>query len=404
MLMDIRAGLEINTLGTIGLSQVAGVFPVPIVKDCLERTEHYTCRARELPNELMFYFPMMMALDRDDSASETLQRLLEGHENVFGRRTDKVTGKGGISQGRIRVGYEPLKLAFDELCKPVASEVSLYSHYEGLLLCAIDGVVINVLDTQANSDFFGRPKNQKNTEAAFPQARIVAIVECGTHAIVSAEIGKHSEGEVTLARKVLERLPSRVLLTADRLYLGWRLVRQAIGQGAELLWRLKVTDKDRFETIEQLQDGSCRALYHPPKDRKSLKELAGVDLTPIEVRVCSYTTGSENAEDVHLVTTLLDETKFSASKLAELYMQRWEIELVFKEMKVDINKNQPALRSQRPDLVKQELYGIMMMHYAIRSLIYQAAARAKLDPDVISFKAALKVIKRKSLLGDRFSP
>jgi hypothetical protein len=186
--------------------------------------------------------------------------------------------------------------------------------------------------------------------------------------------------------------------------LGWRLVKLVQNQGAKLIWRVKSSDREnRFELKERLKDGSYRALYVPPKDPKSLKDLEGIDLTPVEVRVAGYAVEG-STEPVYLVTTLLEESVAPATKLAELYMQRWEIELVFKEMKVCLNDNEHALRSQRPDLVKQELYGLFLLHYAIRSLIYEAAVGAKLDPDLITFKGAVKTIDRKLLKSGVFPP
>jgi len=402
MLMSLQDASEICNLGTVGLSQLARIYPPQSAREILEGQDRATWRLRKLPNELMFYFPMLMAMDRSDSAIDTMLKLLEGNKAVFGRTTKEEPGKGGISEARIRIGYEPLKIGFETFCRPLAVEKSHYTHFDGMPLFALDGFLINVLDTEANQEF-GRPKNQ-NGPAANPQARGVGLVECGTHAVVAAEFGGYHDSEVTLARLVLPRLPVNSLVLADRLFFGWRLVKLVAEQGAKLIWRVKSCDRvNRFELKECLNDGSYRALYLPPKDRKSLKDLEGVDLTPVEVRVAGYTLEG-SSEPVYLVTTLLDEFVAPATKLAELYMQRWEIELVFKEMKVCLNDNEHALRSQRPDLVKQELYGLLMLHYAIRSLMYEAAIRAKLDPDLITFKGAVKTIDRKLLKSGIFSP
>lgn len=403
MPMKAEELIPITNPGIIGLSQLANIFPLPVVQNTLEALGRYTCRLRELPNEMMFYFPMMMAFERDDSASETLRRLLEGHENVFGRRTDKVAGKGGISNARIRVGSEPLKQVFDLLCKPLAQQQTVHSHFEGLRMVAIDGVLVNVPDTQQNSDFFGRPTNQTATPGSYPKSRILALVECGTHAVFGAKIGGYHDSEVKLAKDVLSRVDKNMLVTADRLFFGWELFNQVHATGAKILWRIKEVDSGKLEIGERLPDGSYSALYHAPKDIVS-KSPKGTVFKPIPVRVCCYRVEDAKKEDIYLVTTLLDYQKAPATKLAELYMQRWEIELVFREMKVELNKNAAAIRSGTPELVIQELYGLLMTHYAIRSLIYDAAARANLDPDDISFKGTVRAIRRKSLKGGDFSP
>lgn len=403
MLTNPHEVADVCNLATVGLSQLARMYPPQMVRQILERQDRATWRLRQLPNELMFYFPILMALDRSDSATEVMLKLLDGNEVVFGRKIKKESGKGGISEARIRVGFEPLKEAFEACCQPLAKEPSTYTHFAGMPLVALDGSLINVLDTEANR-VFGRAKNQNARPAANPQARVVGLLECGTHALIAAEIGGYHDSEVTLARSLLLRLPANSLVLADRLFFGWRLVKIVEGQGAKLIWRVKSSDREnRFELKECLKDGSYQALYLPPRDAKSLKELDGVDLTPIKVRVAGYAT-EDSTETVYLVTTLLDESVAPATKLAELYMQRWEIELMFKEMKVCLNDNEHTLRSQRPDLVKQELYGIFLLHYSIRSLIFEAAVGAKIDPDLITFKGAVKTIDRKLLKGGVFSP
>lgn len=402
ILLDRQDVAEIGSLGVFGLSQLARIYPVPSVTQILQDHERATWRLRKLPNELMFYFPMISALDRTDSAIDTVLKLLDNNEIVFRRRTSKPQ-KGAISEARIRISYEPLKMAFDRFCGPLAKEPSIYTHFNGHPLMAIDGVLLNVLDTEANA-IFGRSKNQNKRLGVNPQARVVGLVECGTHAMVAAEIGGYDDSEVLLAREVLTKLPENSLLMADRLYIGWRLVKQVLDRGAQLIWRVKSNDREeKFELGERLPDGSYRGIYHPPKDPKSLKDLEGIDMTPIPVRLCAYQLET-GGDPFYLVTTLLDEVSAPVTKLAELYMQRWEIELVFSEMKVQLNKNEHTLRSQRPDLVKQEIYGILMMHYAIRSFIFEAAARSKIDPDCISFKGAVKTIDRKLLKSGVFSP
>jgi len=389
--------------GIIGMSQLAKIFPLPVVQQVLENLGKYTCRLRELPNEMMVYFPMMMAFNRDDSASETLRRLLEGHESVFGRRTERVTGKGGISNARIRVGSEPLKQVFEKLCRPLVQDQTAFSHHDGLRLTALDGVLLNVPDTQRNSDFFGRPTNQTETVGSYPKCRAVALVECGTHAVFATKIGRYLDSEVKLAKDILPSLNENMLVIADRLFFGWELFNAVRDTGAKILWRVKEVDRDKFELGERLPDGSYPAIYHAPSSLVS-RSPKGTVFNSIPVRVCSYNVEGAKKEDIHIVTTLQDHERSPATKLAELYMQRWEIELVFREMKVELNKNAAALRSGTPDLILQELYGLLMTHYAIRSLIYEAASRGKLDPDVISFKGTVRAILRKSQKGGDFPP
>jgi Transposase DDE domain/Insertion element 4 transposase N-terminal len=395
----------VNT-GTIGLAQLSRIFPLPVVKQALEQTGKATWRLRQLPSELMFYFPLMMPFDRTDSASETLRKLLEGHSGIFGRRTDDVTGKAGISAARIRVGYEPLEAVYRICCKPLVRKDQPYSHSGGLRLVALDAALINVPDTDTNTAHFQKSENQNGKPSAYPKARLLALVECGTHAVVAAEIGTYKDSEITMAHALIHQIEDDMLVLADRLYFGWELFNEVHDTGAKILWRIKSGDQNKIELQDRLPDGSYTGIYTVPRSivRKTVPGKRQEDFERIPVRVCAYNVDGQAKEDIFIVTTLLDHATFPAKKIAELYLQRWEIELVFREMKVELNKNATALRSLTPALVMQELYGLLMTHYAIRNIIYEAALAANLDPDVISFKGTVKAIARKSLKGGSFPP
>ena len=100
-------------------------------------------------------------------------------------------------------------------------------------------------------------------------------------------------------------------------------------------------------------------------------------------------------DSYRLVTNILDPKRAPALELAALYHERWEIEGVFDEFKTHLRANSTVLRSKTPDLVLQELWGLLLAHFAIRQLMAQAAWPRGLDPDDLSFTHAVRVIKRK---------
>ncbi len=390
--MNSLESTPINSLDVIGLTQLARVYPLQEVREILERTSRYTCLERKLPSEFMFYFVLSTVLkDRSASTISMLKDAWTSYSQVFLRRPQaQMAGAGGLANARIRVNFEPFREAQKIFCKPIAREVRSWTHFNGKRVVAIDATLINVWESEKNA-VFGRSKNQ-HSNGKYPQARIVGLVECGTHAILRAEIGGYHDGELSLAKPIVADLDSSMLILADRLYLGWELVCSTIKSGADLLWRFKAKDKDRFEILEQLEDGSYLARYLPPKDVAAKAPKT----EPIPVRVFCYCPEGVNTEEVCLVTTLIDEVAAPAAQLALVYMQRWEIELVFKEMKVDLNRGFDTIRSQRPDLVFQELYAYMLAHYAVRQAMYDAAIEANMDPDQISFKGSVKAIDRNS--------
>jgi hypothetical protein len=244
-----------------------------------------------------------------------------------------------------------------------------------------------VADTTANHEHFGRPGVNKGEQAAFPQARVVALAECGTHAVFAAEVGPYSESETSFADKLLGRLEPGMLLTADRgffSYAGWR---KAIGTGADLLWRIRTDRSGPKPThVEDLPDGSWLGHLHQRHSATARRE------EPMLGRVIDYTIddGRENPTAYRLFTTLTDPDEVSATDLAAAYIQRWEIELAFDELKTHQRGPRTVLRSKSPDLVLQEIWGHLCGHYAIRSLMAEAATHSGHDPDRISFVAALR--------------
>ena len=132
--------------------------------------------------------------------------------------------------------------------------------------------------------------------------------------------------------------------------------------------------------------------------------MAGTDLQrtpPLQVRVIDYTIedGRGNPDSYRLLTTILDPVVASAEELAAVYSERWEIESTFDELKTHQRGPRTVLRSKSPDLVQQEIWGHLCCHYAIRTLMVDAAAHAGRDPDRVSFVAALRIARRSVAQG-----
>jgi len=385
MLEEVKDPSPINTISTIGFAQLAITFPFQEVSKSLQRFNRLSYRMRMSLNEFIFYVPIMMALE-NVSAEKAYESIQKGSSMIWGSRALGDIGRGGLANARLRVGVEPFEDMFLRFCHPLATDRHPTTHLEGMRMVAIDGCLLNVADTAKNA-VFGRPKNQNQKAAGYPQARIVALVETGTHAFFGLKIDTSHVGETTMAKGLLETLQPDMLVMADRLYLGWDLVNVVTRKKANLIWRAKAGCIDRFKILARCSDGSYKASYIPPEAH------AGDEA--IDVRIVAYQLKAESApseEPVYLVTTLLDPEIFPAQKLITAYMQRWEIEMAFGEMKCEIADNEP-LWAQRPELVKQQIFSIVLAHYAVRKAIYQAARTANLDPDIISFKGALETIK-----------
>jgi hypothetical protein len=267
----------------------------------------------------------------------------------------------------------------------------------GRRLVAIDGTCLDLPDTPANDAFFGRPGVNKGERSAFPQARVVALAECGTHAVFDAVIGPYTTSEAALSAELLGRLTPGMLCLADRGFYSFKAWETACGSGADLLWRVK--DNLILEPVKDLPDGSFLAdVFDSITDRRRRH--------PARVRVISYTIedGRDPSGPFRLITTLLDHAKAPAAQLAAAYAQRWEIESAFDELKTHQRGPRVVLRSKSPELVTQEIWGHLCCHYAIRALMFDAAENAGHDPDRVSFVAALRISRRSIAQQGAFSP
>jgi len=383
----LSPGARLSDFVAVGV--LAKAVPLDSVHAVLAKCKRTSVRERDLPAHVVVYYVMALALYMNCASREVLRCLLEGVRWLRdGRGECAVTGDSGISQARTRVGWQPLRQLYDEVAGPVALPDTHGAWYRGLRLVSVDGSTLEVPDTQANAQAFGRPHNQKGP-GGYPQIRFVTLAENGTHVLFGARLGPCPTSEHALAEEVFPALRPGMLCLADRLFLCHRLWQPARANGAELLWR--GSKSFPLPCYERLADGSYRsALYANAYDRRRQRN-------GIAVRVIEYQLpGVAGAEPLYrLVTSLLDPEQAPAEQLAALYPERWEIETALDELKTHLRGARIVLRSKTPDLVRQEFYGLMLTHFAIRALMHEAAREAHEDPDRLSFTHTVRVLRRR---------
>jgi hypothetical protein len=373
----------------ISLGVIASAFPEQAIRTSLAETGKGSVRERELPAQVVMYYVIAQALFMQVSQQEVLRCLLEGMRWLFGPQVAiKVTGKSGISQARSRLGWEPVKQLHDAVVKPIAVKQTRGAWYRNWKLVSLDGSTLEVADTQENRAAFGRPGASRGS-SVYPQIRFVSLVENSTHILFGTAMDGYATGEITLARAALTRLKSGMLCLADRNFLGFELWLQAQATGADLLWRGK--KHLRLERETELADGSYLSRLYPSA-RDWRQKTNGLRVRVIDYRL----EGVADAEPFYrLVTTILDHRVTPAAELAALYHQRGEIETALDELKTPLRGAQIVLRSKTPDLVKQEFYGVIMAHFAVRGLMHNATLKAEEDPNQLSLLHAVRVIRRK---------
>ncbi|CAN5752267.1 hypothetical protein BH24ACT2_BH24ACT2_00020 [soil metagenome] len=345
----------------------------------------------------MAYFAIGMALHSEGSYEDVLALLTDGLAWSSGDEPVKLPSKSAIFQARARLGAEPVEALFRRVATPLATPGTPGAWLAGRRLVAIDGTYLDVADTAENEVWFGRPGVSKGEQAAFPQARLVGLAECGTHAVFDAELGSCSTSEAALSRRLVDRLEPGMLMLADRGFYSFKLWEQSAATGADLLWRMRASQ--RLDPVEILPDGSYLSRVFEIRNFKRRGE-------GVTVRVIDYTIddGRDQEGTYRLVTTILDPDEAPAVDLAAAYAQRWEIESAFDELKTHQRGARTVLRSKSPGLVAQEIWGHLCCHFAIRTLMWEAADHAEVDPDRFSFVAALRIARRSISAARDFSP
>jgi hypothetical protein len=377
------------------------VFPPELVDGVVAEAGRREQRQRLLPARVVVYYVLALALFADRSYEEVMRQLVEGLAWESGwERAWGVPSKMAISKARLRLGREPLELLFRAAAVPVATGSTRSAFYRGLRLVSVDGTCLDVADTPANDQEFGRPgSSRREGGGAFPQLRMVALAEAGTHAIFDAALGPYTGAERTLAEQLWRSLTSGMLCLADRGFYSFECFQNARRTGARLLWRVKSdVGLPREQTLE---DGSYLTSIYALEDRKAKRN--GARARVIEYQIDDRAL-AEPEQRYRLITTLLDYEQAPAAELAALYPQRWELESALDELKTHQRGPRIVLRSKAPDGVYQEAYGYLCTHYAIRRLMHDAALHADLVPHRLSFVRSLHAAQRATRTQPGLSP
>src|SRR5437879_6064443 len=385
-LASLPSGSRITDYVSLGV--VAKTFPLDKIRGALVATRKESVRQRDLPAHVVVYYVIALALYMQSSYREVLRCLLEGIQWLLEPSVEiNVAGNSGISQARTRLGWEPLRQLHDEVVRPVAVAATKGAWYRSWRLVSIDGSTLDVADEKGNNEAFGRPGASRG-ESAYPKIRFVSLVENGTHVLFGSRMADYATSETALAKTVLPTLSKGMLCLADRGFFGFEMWKQAAATGADLLWRVRKNIVLPCE--KRLPDGSYLSRIYADKNRR--RGTDGIIVRVIEYRL----EGIEGAEAWYrLATTILDDKLAPAVELAALYHERWEIETAFDELKTHLRGANIVLRSKTPDLVRQEFYGLLMAHFAVRGLMHEAALSADEDPDRLSFLHAVRVVRRK---------
>lgn len=390
----------------ISLGVLAEILPRDLIEDVLDETGRREQRSRLLPAHVMVRFCLALCLFYDEDYEEVMRQLVGSLKDMGSWRDEwGVPSTSALTQARQRLKADPLRVLFDRVAVPVAGRGTKGAWLGSRRLMAVDGFMLDVPDTPDNVTGFGRLDDGPKA-SAFPQVRVVALEECGSHAAIAASFGPCKVDERALLTDILGAVEPDMLVINDRNFYSFVLWTQALATGADLLWR--VTATVTLPMIESLPDGSYRSMVINPKitgahRQELLNQARRGHQVPadkaIPVRVVEYEIpdreGNGTGELICLITSILDPSDVTAIELATAYHERWESETSFREKKTYLRRSGRVLRSKSPEMVRQEIWALLLTHYAIRKLMCKAADEAGLDPDRLSFMRSLRVIRRK---------
>jgi len=321
------------------LPQLETILSPHVIQEVLTACEAWEHREKNLNMQAMIYLIIALALYPQCSTREVYRRLREGLPDELGQQ-DEVPTAGALCQRRQQLGVTPLRELFARIARPLALPQTRCAFRFGLRLVAVDGTLENLPDTDANRTVFAYHCQEELARSPFPQARCVLLMECGTHAIFDAEITAVQQGEIGSVLTLVERsLSADMLLLCDAGICCGEVLRTARSTGAHVLGRLD--SRSYKEPWVRLHDGSYLVkVYHDSKHQRGHALTARV----IEYRIKDPHTG--------------------------------------------------ALSAPTPQGVEQELYGLLLASFAVRTLMYAAALQADWDPDEVSFVQTINVLQR----------
>ena len=287
-----------------------------------------------------------------------------------------------MTQAQRRLGPGPLRELFALLRGPAPGG----ARWRGLLVCAIDGTIMTVADSEANLAVYTKQRGGANGGSSYPMLRLLALVSCGTRTVIDAVSGPVSSGETTYAPSLLASLHAGMVLLADRNFGAGFLAAQIAATDADFLIRVRAgNNSPKLPVLQRLPDGSW------------LSRFGGIPVRVIDAEITFTTSAGHATGGCRLVTTLTDPARYPAGDLAVLYHERWEVETAYFELKSTILGGR-VLRARTPDGIEQEVYALLVTYQALRTAITDATVPGT-DPDRASFTVALNAARNQVILA-----
>ena len=340
-----------------------------------------TLRKRRLPAEQVVWLVLGMALFRDRSIVEIVDKL----NLALPGAGDAPVAPSAVPQARARLGEEPMSWLFSYASRNWAQSSADRHRWRGLAVYALDGTSLRVPDTAENRTHFGGAKGR--TESAYPMTRIVALMAVRSHLLAAARFGPYMRGEHSFANELWPEVPDDSLTIVDRNFLTAGVLIPLACNGTNRHWLIRAKTNTSWRVLKRL--GPKDELVEMTVSHQARAEDPTLPETWV-ARAIHYQ--RKGFPPQTLLTSLIDPEKYPASELVELYHERWEIELGYDEIKTEILEREEAIRSKSPVAVAQELWGILLAYNLVRLEMERVADEAGVEPTRISFITALHLV------------
>lgn len=367
----------------ISLGSISQYFPSDLIDRILTETGKHSVRERRLPAPMMVYYIIALGLYMSEGCRSVLRRVVQ-HRKAWLDDLEQVCSESAISQARTRLSSEPIQRLYSEVVVPLATPDTPNAWYRKWRTVSMDGTTLDVADSDENDLEFGRP-GVSHGHSAYPQIRLVTLLENATHVMFGAAMSGIRTAETRLVAKVLGSMPGDSICLADRGFYSYANWLAGLSSGGALLWRMK--NNSILPRLKTFADRSYLSkLYPSAEDRKR-------DTRGIEVRVIEFHVGPVETQELYrLITSITDPEEAPAIELAKLYGTRWTIETAFAELKTHLRGCKIVLRSKKPEHVRQDLFGLLLAHFGVRAILVEAAELENVEPSELSFVHALRLV------------
>lgn len=351
------------------------------IEQALAATGTATIRRRRLPAAQVVWLVIGMALFRNRSIHDVVSKL---NLALSGRST--TVAPSSAIEARTRLGAEPMAWLFNRSAEQWAHGSADTHRWRGLSVYGVDGSTVRVADTEENRAHFGYARSARG-ESAYPLVRLVALMALRSHLLAAVRFGPYEKGEHAYAAELWASVPDDSLTIVDKGFFSAGVLIPLTRGRKNRHWLIRAKKNLRCKPVRKLGANDhlveMEVSYQARKDDPTLPKTW-------TVRAINYQ--RKGFRPGIFLTTMTDASLFPVGEIADLYHERWELELGFDEIKTEMLDREETIRSKSPTAVNQELWGILLAYNLVRVEMECVADDAKVEPSRISFVGAMRLI------------